>query len=67
MSEELKPCPICNGKGKVRYKMPYHWVECRKKCGAKTGVYADFEQHCDPHARNQAIDAWNNLKKSDFT
>jgi len=67
MEEKIKPCPLCGKQGKVRYRLPYTWVECKsKKCCAKTGVYADWDEQCDPHARKQAIDAWNNLTKHDF-
>ena len=56
--EELKPCPICGRPAKVRYRMPYTWVECKKKC-TKSGYYIDWNEQNDPHARAQAIKEWN--------
>jgi hypothetical protein len=45
--------------------MPFTWVECKKKCGMRTGVYCDGYEQCDPEARKEAIEAWNRLVKKD--
>ena len=58
MEEKILPCK-CGKQAKVRYRMPYTWVECKKKCGMRTGVYCDcYEQH-DPDSRREAIAEWN--------
>jgi len=57
MNEPLK-CK-CGAEARVRYRMPFTWVECKKKCGMKTGYYCDaYEQ-----SKRQAIDDWNRLVK----
>ena len=60
--EELKPCPRCGKQAKVRYKMPYTWVAC-KKCGLKTGYYVDGYEQCDLESRAEAVKEWNSMKK----
>ena len=60
--EELKPCPRCGKQAKIRYKMPYTWIECKKKCGMKTGYYADWYEQADLASRIKAIAEWNSLK-----
>lgn len=62
MEEMLKKCPICGKDAKVRYRMPYTWVECKKKC-LRTGVFADWYEQSDPEARRRAIEEWNKLAK----
>ena len=62
MDETLKPCPRCGKQAKVRYRMPYTWVQC-KKCEMRTGYYVDGYEQQDYESRMQAIAEWNNLKK----
>ena len=60
MESKLLPCK-CGKAAKVRYKIPYTWVECKRKCGMHTGVYCDGYEQCDPESRKQAIADWNKL------
>lgn len=60
--KELKPCPNCGAPGRVRYRIPVFWVECKKKCGAQTGYFPDWEEQCDPASKEKAINAWNERK-----
>lgn len=52
---ELKPCPFCGGTPKVRYEMPFSWVEC--KCGAHTAVICDSYEQGD--SKQAAAAVWN--------
>ncbi|MCQ2088479.1 MAG: Lar family restriction alleviation protein [Bacilli bacterium] len=55
---ELKPCPICYSEAKVRYKMPFSWVECKNKyCGFHTQLYGDWYEQGD--GKIESIEAWN--------
>lgn len=60
--EEIKACPICGKQAKVRYRMPYTWVECKKKC-TKTGYYINGYEQNDPEARARAIAEWNSIPR----
>lgn len=55
MSEELKPCPFCGGKGDYYYIMTMrkHWIGC-SNCNCATDGY-DTEE--------EAIEAWNTRAK----
>ena len=68
MSEELKPCPFCGGKAKVKAtKKDYVeftiWCEC--ECGAQTEEFCpDTNKEDDTMAnieesKKRAIKAWN--------
>ena len=53
----------CGAKARKRYRDPYLWIECDKKCGMKTGfhkcsVVDDFE------VIKCAIEEWNRMNKS---
>lgn len=55
MSEELKPCPFCGGKGSLAWdwlscQRHYDFIRCQN-CGARTGDFL-----CD---KDKAIAAWN--------
>ena len=54
---------ICGAEARVRYRMPFFWVECKKKCGMSTGCYCDGYEQYDPEAREQAVKAWNRMVK----
>ena len=41
----------------------YTWVECKKKCGMKTGVYHKFIKQHDQMAEDRAIMDWNRMVK----
>lgn len=64
MEEMLKKCPICGRDAKVRYKLPYTWVECKRKC-TKTGYFVDWDEQCDPEARRKAIAEWNAIPRKE--
>lgn len=68
MSEELKPCPFCGRKAKVKAtKKDYVgftiWCEC--ECGAQTkGFCPDMRKQDDTienieECKKRAIEAWN--------
>ena len=64
---EIKPLTCkCGGCARIRYRIPVFWVECRKKCGMKTGYFADGNEPFDPQARDKAVIEWNRMvqKKS---
>lgn len=56
---KLKERPQCGGKGKIRYKKPYHWVEC-KKCDYMTDIFCDYYEENDYESKKAACDFWNN-------
>ena len=61
---KLMPLPmncVCGSYARVRYKIPVVWVECRKKCGMKTGYYVDKNIPHDPDSEEEAINAWNRM------
>jgi len=61
-AQDIQPLPcVCGGQPRVMYRQPYHWVECKRKCGMHTGYYPDgFEQN-DRLSRLDAIKKWNQL------
>ena len=59
---KLEKCK-CGAKARVRYKNPFTWVECEKKCGVRTGVYCDVIGDEDFISRRRAESDWNRLVK----
>ena len=55
--EELRHCPVCGSAAKIKYHMPYTWVECKKGCGARSNSYPNYMEQ----AREYAIEDWNSL------
>ena len=51
----------CGTEARVRYRIPVFWVECRKKCGMKTGYHCDGAEPYDPEAKNAAVKEWNRM------
>ena len=51
----------CGADARVRYRIPFFWVECKKKCGMKTGFHCDGYEQCDPEAREAAVKDWNRM------
>lgn len=49
MSDKLKPCPFCGGKGELIWMKTGGWVECRK-CQATSFGYTE---------KQRTIDEWN--------
>ena len=62
--EEIRHCPACGGTAKVRYKMPYTWVEC-KRCGLMGAQISDWYEQRDPESRKAAIEDWNTMEVVD--
>lgn len=61
---KTEPCK-CGAEARIRYKDPFVWVECKKKCGMKTGVYHCFLSKQDILTTEAAIEAWNRLVRKD--
>ena len=62
--EENKVLPCkCGAGARIRYRMPFTWVECKKKCGMYTHQYCDGYEQFDPESRKMAIDEWNRMVK----
>ena len=58
----VKPLPCkCGADARIRYRMPCTWVECKKKCGMRTGWYFDWYEQRDPDAEEEAVKAWNRM------
>ena len=60
MDKKLLPCK-CGADARIRYRMPFTWVECKKKCGIRTGVFCDGYEQNDPESRRKAVDTWNKI------
>lgn len=59
---ESKPLPCkCGAIARIRYRMPVTWVECKRKCGMRTGYFCDGYEQFDPEAREEAVKAWNRM------
>lgn len=58
-------CSKCGGLPRLRYKIPLVWIECSKKCGMKTGYYADKRVPHDPASEAEAAEEWNRMVKTD--
>lgn len=67
MNEELKKCPFCGGKAKIKATNKNYffsiWVECA--CGVRTGEYSPNTDNEDStmnnikECENKAIKIWN--------
>ena len=55
---ELLKCR-CGAKARVRNKDNRWWVECRDKCGCRTGYYTSV--YDDEIARERAVSDWNRM------
>lgn len=53
--EELRHCPKCGGKAKIKNSLGVVWVEC-KKCDNRTDEYPE-------DARELAVEDWNNQEE----
>ena len=59
--ENNKPLPCkCGADARVRHRDPYVWVECKKKCGMKTGSFLVFIREI---SEQDAINKWNGMVK----
>jgi hypothetical protein len=64
MEHKVMPSPMqcsCGAYPRIRYRIPVVWVECRRKCGMKTGFYPDKAGTHDPDSEAEAIMAWNRM------
>lgn len=52
----------CGADARTRNSGEYVWVECKKKCGMRTGVYREISVDV---ARLKAVSDWNRLVKKD--
>lgn len=59
---ELMKCR-CGAKARVRVKNGQWWVECRDKCGFRTGYYTSV--YDDWVAQDRAIADWNRMVTKD--
>ena len=60
--EKNKPLRCkCGAAARIRHKDPYVWVECEKKCGAKTGSHLVFVRE---FAEREAVKQWNDIVKN---
>ena len=64
MPKEIKRCK-CGAEARIRSTEVYTWVECKKKCGMKTGVYLKMLKDRDLVAEGRAVDAWNRMVSKD--
>ena len=55
----------CGYPARIRYRIPVTWVECKNKCGMRTGYFPDINEQADPDARNKAVEAWNRMVSKD--
>ena len=55
--EKLKPCPYCNGKAKMQYRMPYTVVYCENGC-VQMRVSDSYEQE---DSKAEAVEEWNRM------
>ena len=49
----------CGASARVRDKNGQWWVECRNKCGMRTGYYTSI--YDDVVARERAVSDWNRM------
>lgn len=58
--EQLKPCPFCGGKARIRKtKGTRYFVGC-SECGARSIDFDELPWHDTPFiAQGHAIEAWN--------
>ena len=59
--KQIKPIPcVCGAEARVRYKAPFAWVECKKKCGMTSGYVGDKAgEYARPETEQAAIVRWN--------
>lgn len=66
MNIELKPCPFCGGKARIRkWKRDGYVVRC-KDCGAQGTPFYICEWHDTKYiAQGKAAEAWNRRENSE--
>ena len=61
--EKSKPVKCkCGADARIRHKDPYVWIECKKKCGMRTGSHLVFVKE---FAEREAITQWNRMVQQD--
>jgi len=58
--DTLLPCR-CGADARIRYRDPYVWIECKKKCGMKTGYIFEFVSAERWKSEQQAAEEWNRM------
>jgi hypothetical protein len=64
MKEEPMKCR-CGADARIRHRDPYVWVECKKKCGMKSGYIFLWIPDLDHKAEQFAIEQWNRVVQKD--
>lgn len=59
--DEIKPCPFCGGKAKLRYSKPFSVAVCTR-CNAHGKIVVDREEEGD--GKEEALSAWNRRKQA---
>lgn len=58
--DKILPCK-CGADARIRFRDPYVWVECKKKCGMKSGYIFEFVPAERWKSEQKAVDDWNRL------
>lgn len=60
MQTKATPLPCkCGADARIRYRDPYLWVECKKKCGMKSGYFFIFVSTEKEPCTEEAVRQWN--------
>lgn len=57
------PCPRCGKMPRIRYRMPWNWVECRK-CELTSRPVGDWYEMREEDSVIEAIEDWNERVKA---
>lgn len=58
--DKILPCK-CGADARIRFRDPYIWIECKKKCGMRSGFIFEFVSAERWKAEQQAVEEWNRL------
>lgn len=58
---KINPCSKCGSTPRVKYQLPYNWVQC--KCGNCSRAIPDYYEQHDLDSINDAISDWNSKNK----
>jgi hypothetical protein len=59
MSSSVPSKCTCGADARIRHRDPYVWVECKKKCGMKSGFIFLWIPDDKGEAEQFAVDEWN--------
>lgn len=65
VNNKLLPCK-CGADARIRYKDPYVWCECKKKCGMSSGYIFIFLSTEIDEAKKFAVKQWNDKVTKSF-